>query len=149
MLDSSLGLKAGDVFQWENYPLFEHEPKNRRWFLFLGNQSLEGIVYEITTTTQYQHYEKTGKRHGHNYFTIQAGIAGLIVDSVVDITQYFDQLPEAVMNSDKENIKKTGTLPQDVVHTLVRHIKESKNIPQIVKRDIYGYLKEAGFAVHA
>jgi hypothetical protein len=50
------GLKAGDIFTWQNYPYFFKEFKPQRWLLYLGNNSIEAIVYQISTTTQYQHY---------------------------------------------------------------------------------------------
>ena len=37
-------LKAGDVFTWQNYPLYIDEFKSQRWLLYLGNQSLEAVV---------------------------------------------------------------------------------------------------------
>ena len=43
-----VNLKAGDVFTWQNYPLYMDEFKSQRWLLYLGNQSLEAIVYQIT-----------------------------------------------------------------------------------------------------
>jgi hypothetical protein len=55
-------LQAGDIFTWENYPLFVNEQKARRWFLFLGHRFLESIVYQVTTTTQFDHYKENGNR---------------------------------------------------------------------------------------
>jgi hypothetical protein len=57
VIESCADLKAGDVFTWENYPLFVNEQKDRRWFLFLGHRALESIS---------------------NFFKIDAGVGGLI-----------------------------------------------------------------------
>ncbi|GMO44437.1 MAG: hypothetical protein Pg6C_06300 [Treponemataceae bacterium] len=56
-------LKAGDIITWENYPLQMNEIKPRRWFLYLGNQAVQAVVYQITATTQYQYY---GNRRQQN-----------------------------------------------------------------------------------
>ena len=63
-----VGLKAGDIFTWENYPLFMDEFKHRRWLLYLGNNNIQANVYEISATTQIQHYRDGGKRLNHNFF---------------------------------------------------------------------------------
>jgi hypothetical protein len=55
-------LKAGDIFTWQNYPLSMDKSKERRWFLYLGNNSIEAIIYQVTTTTQYQYYTNDGVR---------------------------------------------------------------------------------------
>jgi hypothetical protein len=148
MIDTSLELKAGDVFTWEKYPMFEHEEKDRRWFIFLGNDTFQCLVYEVTTTTKLEYYTSGGMRSANNYFKIAAGIAGLALDSIVDLTKYFEPLPESLVNSCKDAITKQGKLPQDTVNTLVRHIKNDKNIANIIKKDIYRYLQDAGFTVN-
>jgi hypothetical protein len=70
MIDASLNLQAGDILTWENYPLWNNEKKDRRWFLFLGFQSLDAIVYQVTTTTQYAHYESVERRKVNNFFKV-------------------------------------------------------------------------------
>jgi hypothetical protein len=148
LIDDALGLKAGDVFIWDNYPLAMVQQKDRRWFILLGTQSIEQVVYEVTTTTQMLYYEPEGIRCKNNFFRIQAGIGGLIADSVVDFTQYFEQIPEKLINENKTNIHKQGTLPQTTINTLVKHIKNAKNISQMVKKDIYRCLRVSGFTVN-
>ncbi|GHT51460.1 hypothetical protein FACS1894102_7380 [Spirochaetia bacterium] len=148
MIVASLDLKAGDVFTWEKYPMFEHEEKDRRWFIFLGNNSLQCLVYEVTATTKLEYYATGGVRSANNHFKISAGIAGLTLDSIIDLTKYFNQIPENLVNSCKDAIKKQGKLPQDTINTLVRHIKNDKDIPNIIKKDIYRYLQDAGFTVN-
>ena len=56
MIKNCQDLKAGDIFTWENYPVYFDKQKERRWFLFLGYRAIEAIVYQVTTTTQYEHY---------------------------------------------------------------------------------------------
>jgi hypothetical protein len=147
MIDASINLQAGDIFTWENYPLYVHEKKDRRWLLFLGYRALEAVVYQVTTTTQYAHYESGGNRTENNFFKINKGIGGLIEDSVVDLTAYFETIPEKLINDCKADIEKKGSLNQDWINNLVKHIKNDKNIPSIVKKDIYGYLRDAHFTV--
>jgi hypothetical protein len=147
VIDGSFNLQAGDIFTWENYPLWNSEKKDRRWFLFLGYQSLDAIVYQITTTTQYAHYDGTGDRKGNNHFKINKGIGGLAEDSIVDLTTYFERIPEKLFNDHKTDIAKKGSLNQDWINKLVKHIKRDKHIPNIEKKDIYGYLRNANFKV--
>jgi hypothetical protein len=146
-MDSSLQLKAGDVFIWTNYPIYLHTFKPRRWLLFLGYHSLEAVVYQVTTTTQYQHYESGGHRAGANFFEIAAGVGGLTKDSIVDLSTYFERIPEALLNSCKADIQKTGSLPQEYITILVKHIKDDKKIIPLIKKDIFRYLRDAGFTV--
>jgi hypothetical protein len=141
-------LQAGDIFTWENYPVYINEKKDRRWFLFLGYQSLDAVVYQVTTTTQYTHYEGTGNRKGNNFFKINKGIGGLEQDSIVDLTAYFERIPEKLFNDCKTDIEKKGSLNQDWINKLVKHIKDDKHIMSIVKKDIYGYLRNAKFRVN-
>jgi hypothetical protein len=148
VIDSCEDLKAGDVFTWENYPLFVNEQKDRRWFLFLGHRALESIVYQVTTTTQYEHYKEGGNRTKSNFFKIDAGVGGLIEDSIVDLTTYFERIPEQLINDCKSDIEKKGTLSQDWINKLVKHIKDDKHIPNIEKKDIYGYLRDVGFKIN-
>jgi hypothetical protein len=126
VIDSCEDLKAGDVFIWENYPLFVNERKDQRWFLFLGHRALESIVYQVTTTTQYEHYKDGGNRTKSNFFKINAGIGGLIEDSIVDLTTYFERIPEQLINDCKSDIEKKGTLNQDWINKLVRHNKNPR-----------------------
>jgi hypothetical protein len=58
-----VGLKAGDIFTWQNYPLFMNEFKSQRWLLYLGNQTIEALVYQVSTTTQLYHYQDGGSRN--------------------------------------------------------------------------------------
>jgi hypothetical protein len=139
-------LKAGDIFTWQNYPLFESEAKSQRWFLYLGNQTIEAIVYQITTTTQYQHYNKGGDRTKNNYFMIPAGMGGLTKESILDLN-FFESISESVINKFKADIGKTGSLNQDYVNKFVKHLKIDSHIITRVKKDIYGYLRDAGFKV--
>ena len=141
------GLKAGDIFTWENYPLYTDELKDRRWLLYLGNRSIEAVVYEITTTTQYHYYEAGGSRIGNNYFRLPARTGGLEKESVLDLTLYFESIPECLMNKRKEDIEKKGSLSQDYVNKFVKHLKKDRHIIPVVKKDICGYLREAGFKV--
>jgi hypothetical protein len=147
LLDNSIDLKAGDVFTWQNYPLYIHEFKERRWLLFLGYHSLEAIVYQVTTTTQYHHYNEGGNRIKNNFFKIDAGIGGLTEDSIVDLTTYFEHIPEKLINNCKADIQKRGSLNQDYVNKLVKHIKDDNRILPMFKKDIFSYLKDAGFKV--
>jgi hypothetical protein len=71
-------LKAGDIFTWENYPLFMDESKPRRWLLYLGNNAIHAIVYEISATTQIHYYREGGKRLEHNFFILPAGMGDWI-----------------------------------------------------------------------
>jgi len=140
-------LKAGDVFTWQNYPLFMNEFKSQRWLLYLGNNTIQAIVYQISTTTQYQHYTGNGNRTKHNFFTIPAGTGGLVKESVLDLTKHFEQIPESLFNKFKMDIEKTGSLNQDYVNRFVKFLKIDRHIPNIIKKDIYGYLRDAGFRV--
>ncbi|MDR1232609.1 MAG: hypothetical protein LBK61_14555 [Spirochaetaceae bacterium] len=140
-------LKAGDIFTWQNYPLYMDEFKAQRWFLYLGNQAIEAIVYQITTTTQYYHYETGGNRMNNNFFRIPSKTGGLTRDSIVDLTLFFEKIPEEFLNEHKADIEKKGSLNQDYVNKLVTHIKNDRHITRIEKKDIFGYLKEAGFNV--
>jgi len=89
-----LGLKAGDIFTWDSYPFFEHEEKTRRWFLFLGCQSVEAIVFQITTTTKLHYYQRGNKRENHNFFKLPANAGGLEQESIIDLTLYFEKRQE-------------------------------------------------------
>jgi hypothetical protein len=141
-------LKAGDIFIWNKYPIYFNEFKDRRWFLFLGYQTLEAIVYQVTTTTQLQRYTTDGNRTGNNFFKIRAGIGGLITDSIVDLTTYFERVPEYLFNQSKSDIEKQGNLNQEHINILIKHLKKDSGIPPIIKKDIYRYLKEAHFIVN-
>ena len=141
------GLKAGDIFTWQNYPLYLDEFKSQRWLLYLGNNSIQAIVYQITTTTQSQHYTGSGARTKNNHFTISAGIGGLVKESILDLTEYFEQIPEPLMDKFKADIEKTGSLNQDYINKLVKHIEIDRHIPKIIKKDICHYLRDAGFKV--
>jgi len=137
-------LKAGDIFTWENYPLFMDKSKPRRWLLYLGNNTIQAIVYEISTTTKYQHYNQDGSRKNNNYFELPAKMGGLEEKSILDLS-FFEQIPESDFNRCKADISKKGTLTQDYINKFVKHLKIDRHIPNIVKKDINGYLKEAGF----
>jgi len=139
-------LKAGDIFTWENYPFFFDKPKPRRWFLYLGNNIIQAIVYEITTTTQYQHYNQDGNRKNNNYFELPANMGGLEEKSILDLS-FFEPVQESDFNKCKADICKKGTLTQDYINKFVKHLKNDRHIPKIVKKDIYGYLRDAGFNV--
>jgi hypothetical protein len=141
------GLKAGDIFTWENYPLFVDEFKSRRWLLYLGNNNIQAIVYEISATTQIHHYKDGGKRLKHNFFILPSGMGGLDKESVIDLTRYFEGIPESLFNKCKADIEKKGSLNQDYVNKFVKHLKIDPQIQTIIKKDIYGYLREAGFKV--
>jgi len=142
-----LGLKAGDIFTWDNYPFFEHEEKTRRWFLFLGYQSIEAIVFQITTTTKLHYYQQGNKRENHNFFKLPANAGGLEQESIIDLTLYFEKRQEKDFADYQSDIHKQGTLKQDQINTLVKCIKNDKKISRIIKKDIFGYLKDAGFKV--
>jgi len=139
-------LKAGDVFTWQNYPYFFKEFKPQRWLLYLGNNSIEAIIYQITTTTQYQHYTQDGNRKNNNFFEIPAGIGGLEEVSILDFS-FFESIPETDLNRCKDDITKRGTLSQDYINKFIKHLKNDRHIQTIVKKDIYRYLREAGFSV--
>jgi len=140
-------LKAGDIFTWQNYPLYMDEFKSQRWLLYLGNNTVDAIVYQISTTTQYQHYTDGGSRVKNNYFKIPAGIGGLPRESILDITRFFELVPENLLTKCKADITKTGTLNQDYINKFVNHLKKDQHIRPIFKKDIYNYLKDAGFKV--
>jgi hypothetical protein len=140
-------LKAGDIFTWQNYPLYTDELKSQRWLLYLGNNTIQAMVYQITTTTQLQHYTEGGNRTKHNYFIIPVGIGGLVKESVLDLTKYFEQIPESLFNKFKADIKKTGSLNQEYINRFVKHLRTDRLIQNIIKKDIYGYLRDAGFKV--
>jgi hypothetical protein len=142
-----LGLKTGDIFKWDKYPLYVNELKDR-WLLYLGNQSIEAMVYQITTTTKYEHYEDRGDRTKNNYFRISKGIGGLEQDSIVDFTKYFEIIPESIINNCVTDIHKKGSLNQDNINRVVKHIKNDKNIQTKIKKDIYKYLRESKFTVN-
>ena len=148
MINGCSDLKTGDIFTWDNYPLFDVKQKERRWFLFLGYRALEAIVYQVTTTTQYDHYQANGSRTKNNFFKINAGIGGLIQDSIIDLTTYFERIHVKFFEDYKSDIDKKGSLSQDWVNKLVKHIKADRHIPSVEKKDIYGYLRDAGFKVN-
>ena len=139
-------LKAGDIFTWQNYPLFMDEFKSQRWLLYLGHNSIQALVYQISTTTQYQHYISGGGRTGHNYFKMPAGTGGLTKESILDF-YFFEYVPETLLNQCKADITKTGSLNQDVINKFIKHLKIDTHISKIIKRDISGYLRTAGFKV--
>ena len=142
-----VSLKAGDIFTWKNYPLYMDEFKSQRWLFYLGNHSMEALVYQITTTTQFQHYTNNGKRIKHNFIKIPAGMGGLEKESVLDLTQYFESIPESLLNKCKADIEKKGSFTQDYINRFVNHLKKDPHIIQKIKKDIYGYLKDAGFKI--
>ena len=142
-----IDLKAGDIFIWKNYPLYLEEFKSQRWLLYLGNHSLEAIIYQITTTTQYHHYREGGNRTKNNYFSIPAGLGGLEKESILDLTTFFELIPESLINQCKEAIEKKGTLNQDYINKFVNHLRKDRHISTIIKKDIFGYLRESGFKV--
>ena len=123
------------------------EFKSQRWLLYLGNQSLEAMVYQITTTTKLEYYTGSGKRVKHNYFKIPAKIGGLEKDSILDLTLFFECIPESLMNKCKIDIEKKGSFKQDYINKFVKHLKIDPHILPIVKKDIYRYLREAGYQV--
>jgi hypothetical protein len=141
-------LQAGDIFTWKNYPLYMDEFKSQRWLLYLGNQSLEAIVYQISTTTQYHHYETGGNRINNNFFKIPAGIGGLVMNSILDLTAFFERILESLLNKCKADIEKKGAFNQDYVNKLVNHLKKDRHISPMFKKDIYGYLRTAKFTVN-
>jgi hypothetical protein len=142
-------LHAGDIFIWKNYPLYMDEFKSQRWLLYLGNQSLEAIVYQVSTTTQHQHYKEGGNRVHNNFFKLPAGAGGLVVDSILDLTAFFERIPESLINKCRDDLEKKGTLNQDYINRLVSHLKKDRHIPPMFKKDIYGYLRAARFVVKA
>jgi len=142
----NVNLKAGDIFTWKNYPYFFNEFKPQRWLLYLGNNSIQAIIYHITTTTQYQHYNQDGNRKNNNFFEIPAGIGGLEDKSILDLSFFMDT-PETDLNNCKDDISKKGALSQDYINKFVKHLKKDKFIQTIIKKDIYRYLQDAGFKV--
>ena len=141
-----IALKAGDIFTWQNYPYFFKEFKPQRWLLYLGNNSIEAIIYQISTTTQYQHYTQDGKRKNNNFFELPAGMGGLEEKSILDLS-FFEPIPELDLNRCKADINKRGSLSQDYINKFVKHLKHDRYIQTIVKKDIYRYLQDAGFKV--
>ena len=137
-------LKAGDIFIWQNYPYFFKETKSQRWILYLGNNTIEAIVYHISTTTQYQHYAQDGDRKNNNFFELPANLGGLEEKSILDL-RFFMPIPEADLNKCKADINKKGTLTQDYINKFVKHLKKDRHIQTIVKKDICRYLQDAGF----
>jgi len=140
-------LKAGDIFTWKNYPYYFKEFKPQRWLLYLGNNTIEAIIYQITTTTQYQYYEQDGNRIKNNYFEIPAGIGGLEEKSILDLS-FFESIPETDLYRCKADLSKKGTLSQDYINKFVKHLKNDRHIQTIVKKDVYRYLREAGFLIN-
>jgi hypothetical protein len=138
-------LKAGDIFTWKNYPMYIKEFKQQRWLLYLDNQSVEAVAYQITTTTQYGHYEAGGDRRNNNFFKTPAGVGGLVMDSIVDLTLCFETIPETLLNDRKADIEKRGSLTREYADKLVRHIKADRHIIPVMKKDIFSYLRDAGF----
>jgi len=67
----------GTFLHGEIIPNFFKKFKSQRWLLYLGNNTIEAIVYQISTTTQYQHYNQDGDRKRNNYFELPAGMGGL------------------------------------------------------------------------
>jgi hypothetical protein len=140
-------LKAGDIFTWQNYPLYEDEFKSQRWLLYLGNNTVDALVYQISTTTQYQYYAEGGIRAKNNYFRIPAGMGGLPRESILDMTRFFEYIPEKILNKCKADIAKTGSLNQDYMNKFVNHLKKDPYIRPMFKKDISRYLRDAGFKV--
>ncbi|MCL2374841.1 MAG: hypothetical protein FWC65_06330 [Treponema sp.] len=141
-----IGLKAGDIFTWGNYPLYENEPKSRRWLLYLGSNSVQAFAYLITTTTQHQYYAEGGSRAKNNHFKIQAGVGGLERESVLDLA-FFETVPEDALVRCKAEIERKGSFKQDQVNRFMKHLERDAHIPRVVKKDICRYLGEAGFKV--
>ena len=44
MIDPALGLRAGDVFTWDNFPLPDSDTIKRRWFIYLGNNTIQATL---------------------------------------------------------------------------------------------------------
>jgi hypothetical protein len=141
-----IGLKAGDIFTWKNYPYFIKEFKPQRWLLFLGNNTIEAIVYQISTTTQYQHYNQDGDRKNNNYFELPAKMGGLEEKSILDLS-FFEPIPESDIEKFKNDINKRGSLTQDYINKFVKYLKIDRYIQTITKKDIYRYLRAAGYKV--
>jgi hypothetical protein len=66
---------------------------------------------------------KCGNRLKNNYFILPAGAGGLDKESVIDLTRYFEGIPESLFNKYKADIEKNGSLIQDYVNKLVKYIK--------------------------
>lgn len=147
MLDSSILLIAGIIFIWNNYPFYDFEDKDRRWFIFLGSCSIEELIFQVTTTTKKEYYCPGGKRQNNNFFELKSGNGGLEKDCIIDLTHYFEQRKHDVINSHKHNIVLKSKLSQDKVDVLVKHIKADKNIIGYTKKTIYQCLRNSGFRV--
>jgi hypothetical protein len=143
----NVDLKAGDIFTWQNYPYYFKEFKPQRWLLYLGNNTIEAIVYQISTTTQYQHYNQDGDRKNNNYFELPAGMGGLEEKSILDLSLFFERIPELDLNKCKADITKKGSLSQDYINRFVKYLKKDRHIQTIIKKDIYRYLRDSGFKI--
>ena len=143
---NEVDLRAGDIFTWQNYPYFFKEAKPQRWVLYLGNNTIEAIVYHISATTQYQYYDKDGIRKNNNFFELPAGMGGLEEKSILDLS-FFMPIPEADLNKCKSDINKKGSLSQDYISRFAKYLKNDRHIQTIVKKDIFHYLQDAGFKI--
>jgi hypothetical protein len=147
---TSFGLKPGDIFLWDNCPFREqtNSPLKKRWFILLGFFKIEKQVFIVTTTTRFEHYGPGNPRQNNVYFKLPAGAGGLVRDSIVDLTQDFQDIYLHDLEKGKDAISKEGTLSQDNINTLTNNIEKARNIPKIIKRKIYECLRESGFKVN-
>lgn len=148
MLDSKLALNAGKIFIWNNYPFFECEEKDRRWFLFLGNCIITDFIFQVTTTTQTDYYIKGGRRALNNHFALKTGDGGLEKDCIIDLTMYYEKLPHVEINNFTSKIDPKTLLTQEKVNILVKHIVVDKDIIGIEKKTIYQCLRNSGFKIN-
>jgi hypothetical protein len=146
---TSLGLKPGDVFTWDNYPFnaATQRPK-KRWLILLGYFVIDEKAFVATTTTRFEHYGKGSQRANHIYFDFPAGTGGLTQNSIIDFSQDFQaSIPFSAFELCKADIKKAGTLNQDNINRLINFLEKANTISNIIKRRIYECLRNAGFSV--
>ncbi|MDR1466668.1 MAG: hypothetical protein LBI40_03520 [Treponema sp.] len=147
---TAFGLRAGDVLSWNDCPFRakKDEPLKKRWFIVLGYFTIEEQIFVVTTTTRQEHYGVGKPRESHVYFRLPAGSGGLIQDSIVDLSQDFQEIHLSGLERSKSDIIKEGTLKQETVNTLVKHLEKTNRISKIVKKRIYECLKDVGFRIN-
>lgn len=135
-------LKAGDVFIWDKFPYVRDvgSEEKPRWFIHCGRTSIidpTKFVLLITTTTQKEHYDSTGRRHSHDIMRITKGTAGFQENCTVDLNMnFYTDITESDFQHCESDLKKEGELPVDRVRQLLNLVSKNNTISGKIKSDI-------------
>ena len=145
----NLELKVGSVFRWNDFPDNRFgEGDKARWFIcvgFTGPFSQTAFVYAHTTTTQLQHFESGGIRHGHSYFIFKCTEHQCFeLDCAIDFNESTYSIKMEKIEQFSLNIEEKGMLREDTMRMIYKRMAESKHTSLIVKNDIYNSFNQAG-----